>query len=109
VTEAGYFKGNDGLFRPDDSITRQQVASVILLARDLESYNSSDKQEINLNDVDDSHKERVQILADLGITNQYDNYRPRESITRGAFATMFYNLDQKVNELGSEYRLLIVK
>src|SRR5699024_9469169 len=105
VTEAGYFKGKEGLFRPDDSITRQQVASVILLATDLESYDSSEKQEINLDDADNSHKERIQILADLGITNQYDNYRPRESISRGAFATMFYNLEQKVNELGSEYRL----
>jgi len=105
VTEAGYFKGNEGLFRPDDSITRQQVASVILLARDLEGYDSSDKQEINLDDVDDSHKERVQILADLGITNQYEDYRPRESISRGAFSTLLYSLDQKVDELGSQYRL----
>src|SRR5699024_7701521 len=105
VTEAGYFKGDEGLFKPDDSITRQQVASAILLARDLESYESSDQQDINFDDVDDSHKERVQILADLGITNQYDDYRPRESVTRGAFSTMFYQLDQKINELGSQYRL----
>lgn len=105
VTEAGYFKGDEGLFKPDDSITRQQVASAILLARDLESYESSEKQDINLDDVDESHKERVQILADLGITNQYEDYRPRESVTRGAFSTMFYQLDLKIDELGSQYRL----
>src|SRR5699024_7967417 len=36
VTEAGYFKGKDGAFKPNDTITREQVASVLLLARDLE-------------------------------------------------------------------------
>lgn len=105
VTEAGYFKGKDGAFNPEDTITREQVASVLLLARDLEVYDSSDEVEINLDDVNVSHKERVQILANLGVTNQTDDYRPRESISRGAFATMFYNLDQKVDELGSQYRL----
>src|SRR5690625_1080313 len=105
VTEAGYFKGNDGFFHPADTITREQVASVILLARDLEVYDSAEEQEINLDDVSDSHKERVQILADLGITNQHEDYRPRESISRGAFSTMFHKLNIKVDELGSEYRL----
>jgi len=105
VTEAGYFKGNDGYFNPSDTITREQVASVILLARDLEVYDSAEEQEINLDDVSDSHKERVQILADLGITNQHEDYRPRESISRGAFSTMFHKLNIKVDELGSEYRL----
>jgi len=105
VTEVGYFKGNDGYFNPSDTITREQVASVILLARDLEVYDSAEEQEINLDDVSDSHKERVQILADLGITNQHEDYRPRESISRGAFSTMFHKLNIKVDELGSEYRL----
>src|SRR5699024_12041634 len=53
VTEAGYFKGNDGYFNPSDTITRQDRKSVVLLARDLEVYDSSEEQEISLDDVSD--------------------------------------------------------
>lgn len=105
VTEAGYFKGNDGAFNPNKTITREQVASVILLARDLEKYESDDAKDINLDGVSDSHKERVQILADLGITNQFNDYHPRKDVSRGAFASLFNKLDEKVVALGKEYKL----
>ncbi|RYG72941.1 M20/M25/M40 family metallo-hydrolase [Lentibacillus lipolyticus] len=105
VTEAGIFKGNNGSFHPNQSITRQQVASVLLSARDLEEYEAKEDKAIELGNVADSHKQRVQILANLGVTNQYDDFRPGESISRGAFATMYDKLDQKVAALGSEYKL----
>ncbi|MGY0691391.1 M28 family peptidase [Virgibacillus sp. FSP13] len=105
VTEAGIFKGSSGSFHPGKMITREQVASVILLAKDLEEYDSAEVKEIELDNVDASHKERVQILANLGITNQYENYRAQQPISRGAFSTMLYKLGQKVDELGSKYQL----
>lgn len=105
VTEAGIFKGNNGSFLPRKSITRQQVASVLLRAKDLEEYEADETKEIKLGNVDVSHKQNVQILANLEITNQYGDYRPSESISRGAFSTMFYRLGLKIDELGSRYQL----
>ncbi|MGY0691393.1 5'-nucleotidase C-terminal domain-containing protein [Virgibacillus sp. FSP13] len=105
VTKAGIFKGSNGLFAPDEKISREQVASVILLAEDLADYHVIDGKDINLDNVGDSHRERVQILADLGITNQTDDFRPNEDITRGAFATLFYKLMNKADELNDKYQL----
>ncbi|MDY0404710.1 metallophosphoesterase [Virgibacillus sp. 179-BFC.A HS] len=60
--------------------------------RHLEKYDTVDHKKVNLEKVDDSHKEKVQKLADFEATNQYDNFRPNENISRGAFATMFYRI-----------------
>ncbi|TMN21794.1 M20/M25/M40 family metallo-hydrolase [Lentibacillus cibarius] len=105
VTKSGIFKGNGGSFHPNKSITRQQVASVLLTARDLETYDAQEDKNIELSNVADSHKQRVQILANLGVTNQFDDFKPAESISRGAFATMYDTLDQKVKALGKKYEL----
>ncbi|SFD86589.1 5'-nucleotidase/hypothetical protein/2',3'-cyclic-nucleotide 2'-phosphodiesterase / 3'-nucleotidase / 5'-nucleotidase [Lentibacillus persicus] len=105
VTEAGIFTGSDGSFNPGKNITREQVASVILLAQNLANYQVIDEETINLDNVAESHKKRVQILADLGVTNQTDDYRPAEDISRGAFATLFHKLSGIANELGENYEL----
>ncbi|WP_106496170.1 5'-nucleotidase C-terminal domain-containing protein [Lentibacillus sp. Marseille-P4043] len=105
VTETGIFKGSDGSFAPDEKITREQVASVILLAENLADYHAIDGKDINLENVGESHKERVQILADLAITNQTDDFRPHEDITRGAFSTLFYKLMNKADELNDKDQL----
>jgi len=34
--------------------------------------------------------QNVQILADLGITNQIDDFHPNNAVTRGQIATFFY-------------------
>src|SRR5699024_12294698 len=49
---------------------------------------------INLSDVGKSHKEKVQILADLRITNQLEDYFNKEAINRGQFATFLYESDK---------------
>lgn len=91
LTEANIFKGDEhNNFNPYANITRQQMASVLVLAMNLEQYNDGEDVKINLENVSASHKERVQILANLGLTNQYDNYRPDESITRAAVATLVH-------------------
>ncbi|GAA0435256.1 hypothetical protein GCM10008983_09800 [Lentibacillus halophilus] len=105
VTKAGIFQGSGGSFHPNQPITRQQLASVLLTARDLDEYEANESRNIELDNVAPSHKQRVQILADLGVTNQTDDFRPAESISRGAFATMYVTLDQKVQELGSTFEL----
>src|SRR5699024_10093530 len=93
LTEAGVFKGDDGKFRPDDPITREQIASVLVKALDLDEVNA-EEIEINLSNVDPSHQEFVQILANLELTNQLDDYRPAEQITRAASASLIYRAMQ---------------
>lgn len=85
--DAGIFKGNNGKFN-DGSLTREQMASVLVNAYDLKD--TDEQITVNLKNVDASHKESVQILSDLEITNQTDNFHPNETVTRGQFATFLY-------------------
>src|SRR5699024_6769603 len=93
LTEAGVFKGDeDDNFNPEENITRQQMASVLVLAFDLdERFGELEDVEVNLDNVSKSHKDRVQILANLELTNQLEDFRPAEDITRAAFATFVHH------------------
>lgn len=89
VTEAGVFRGDGNAFNPNVSITREQVATILVLAFDLDGQAAEDVS-IYLENVSPSHKENVQILANLGLTNQVTDFRPKEEISRGALATLIY-------------------
>src|SRR5699024_11877629 len=80
LTEAVVFKGyEDDNFNPEENITRQQMASVLVLAFDLdERFGELEDVEVNLDNVSKSHKDRVQILANLELTNQLEDFRPAE-------------------------------
>ncbi|WP_343838378.1 SH3 domain-containing protein [Salinibacillus aidingensis] len=84
----GVFKGNHGVFGPTDKLTRQQMATTIVKAFDLQDNGTNPG--INLKNVYKDHKVNVKILAQYGITNQLDDFRPGETITRGQFATFLY-------------------
>ncbi|RYG72931.1 hypothetical protein EU245_08285 [Lentibacillus lipolyticus] len=88
VGQAGVFTGSNGNYMPDKQLTRQQMASTLVSAFDLES--GGEDVDINLSNVDPSHKDSVQILANLGITSELDDFRPDEAVTRGQFATFLY-------------------
>jgi len=90
VTYAGIFKGNQGKFRPYEPLSRQQMASILVNAFDLSDEEITEDVDIFLDNVSDSHKDSVQTIANLGITNRLDDYRPRENTSRGAFATMLH-------------------
>src|SRR5699024_3748297 len=91
LTEANIFRGDeDGYFSPTANITRQQMASVLVLSMNLSSYDKGEDVEVNLDNVTESHQDRVQILANLGLTNQLEDFRPAENITRGAIATLIH-------------------
>lgn len=90
--KAGIFKGNEGKFLPQEELTRQQMATTLVNAYDLEA--NSANVSINLKNVSATHKDNVQILADLKITNQLDDFRPKEAITRAQFATFLYESDK---------------
>ncbi|SFL80567.1 5'-nucleotidase C-terminal domain-containing protein [Salibacterium qingdaonense] len=103
VTQAGIFSGNEeGEFHPSASITRQQTASVLVPALSLRELDGeSDEVDVNLDNVHASHDENVQTLADLELTTQLDDFRPGESVSRGAFSTFVHRAqDLKEQESG---------
>ncbi|MGY0691389.1 alkaline phosphatase [Virgibacillus sp. FSP13] len=88
VGKAGVFNGSNGNFLPEKDLTREQMATTLVNAFDLESNGKN--VDVNLDNVSDSHKANVQILADLGITNQLEDFHPKDAVTRGQFATFLY-------------------
>src|SRR5690625_435335 len=92
VGKAGIFKGEKGMFRPYEEMSRQQMATTIVHALGLEE--KSTHKNINLDNVSETHQKNVQILADHGITNQLKDFRPYETVSRGQFATFLYKAYQ---------------
>lgn len=84
IAKADIMTGDGGKFNPHEKLTREQMASVLARGFDL---SGGTKADINLSNVDKSHKENVQKLANLGITNQLDNFRPGEYTTRSQFVS----------------------
>lgn len=50
---------------------------------------------IRLDNVSASHKRNVSLLAQHGVTNQLNDFRPGETVTRGQFATFVYEAMQE--------------
>jgi len=40
--------------------------------------------------VSPTHRESVQILADYGLTDQLEDFRPKAPVTRGQFSSFLY-------------------
>lgn len=88
VTAAGIFKGTqDGTFARYSNITRQQMATALVEAFNLADYDTGHDVDVNLDRVSESHAKNVQILANLGITNQLEDFGAYEDISRAAFST----------------------
>ncbi|SFD86529.1 S-layer homology domain-containing protein [Lentibacillus persicus] len=87
VTEAGIFHGDNGKFHTYTNITREQMATVLVKAFNLDKI---DADEVPLTDknISDSHRANVQVLANLNITNQTDDFQAYDNILRQQFATM---------------------
>ncbi|MBM7570437.1 S-layer homology domain-containing protein [Aquibacillus albus] len=79
------FSGAGGKFMPIKNMTREQMATTMVKALDLQDNGNS--VDVNLANVDASHKDNVKIFAQYGITNQLDDFRPKEAVKRGQFAT----------------------
>ncbi|TRM10636.1 SH3 domain-containing protein [Lentibacillus cibarius] len=82
------FAGSGGLFLPNDEMTREQMATTLVGAFGLEDNGTNPG--IHLDNVGQSHRENVKILAQHDITNQFDDFRPKEAVKRGQFATFLY-------------------
>lgn len=90
VTYAGIFNGHKNKFMPHKALSREELATILDTTFHLSEHDVDKQVHINLDNVNPSHKKSVQTLANLGFTNQLDDYRPQEATTRGSYATMLY-------------------
>ncbi|MFC7747093.1 immunoglobulin-like domain-containing protein [Lentibacillus kimchii] len=96
VTEAGIFQGENGHFDEYGTISREQMATVLVEAYDLDKYDNGDDVDLNTDGIDASHVGNVQILANLGITNQTDGFDARGALYRDQFATFMYEMQKMI-------------
>lgn len=93
LQQAGIVSGDQqGRFRPDDHLTRAQLAKMIVLAYGLEM-----KAEPELSDVPDTDLGRfVRIAASNGIMTGYEDgtFRPNQPVKRDQAAVMIYRAMQ---------------
>jgi hypothetical protein len=85
VAAAGITQGyDDGTFRPNQAVTRAQMATFLTRALDLEP---ADTQAFG--DVSGVHAPGVAAVAAAGITQGYDDgtFRPNQAVTRAQMAT----------------------
>lgn len=89
VTEAGIFKGDNETreFGETKYISREQMASVLVRAFDLENVDYDKEATINLDRTSAAHRDAIQILANLGITKNLEDYDAYSEITRAAFSS----------------------
>src|SRR5699024_824894 len=92
VGKAGIFKGEKGMFRPYEEMSRQQMATTIVHALGLEE--KSTHKNINLDNVSETHQKNVQILADHVISYQLKDFRSYEIVSIGQYATFIYKAYQ---------------
>lgn len=92
VSSAKVFEGQKGQFNLWKNMTREQMASVLVRAYDLEKLNTGKDVKMNISKVSSTHKKNVQILGNLGLTNEVGDadFRPFEAISRAQFASFIY-------------------
>lgn len=107
VTAAGIFgqfgvdsKGNKikGKFNSWSNINREQMASVLVRAYNLEELDTGKNVKINLKNVSPTHQGNVQTLANLGITIATDDFKPLNNVTRAQFSAFLYRSINKAEE-----------
>jgi len=91
LQRAGIVDGSNGEFRPNASITRAEMAKVMVMAFGLTSEGRS-----SFKDVAPSHwaSEYISVLADnnIALGDENGNYRPNEYLTRAEFAALMYRV-----------------
>lgn len=110
MTTMGYINGSDGMYKPNDSITRAEFVSLMVRISNLKLTNSSNT---TLKDVKstDWFAEDVKAAIENGVIKGYDDgtFRPNESITREEIASIISNklseklTDDEIKEVLSSY------
>ncbi|MBU8908723.1 M14 family metallopeptidase [Desertibacillus haloalkaliphilus] len=91
VKEAGVFSGHyNGTFGASEGLTREQMATVLVNAFDLEAT-GDDVTFTDASAIASYHQDDVKVLAQHGITTESE-YRPTDSVTRAEFAAFLYRV-----------------
>ena len=90
-----YLKGyTDGCFRPKKEITRAEAA--VIIAKFIDTDDLTNIRSINFPDVTDKHwaKEAIDLVTRAGLFKGYPDgsFKPDETIKRGEFAAVIFNL-----------------
>lgn len=97
TTVTGVFRGkDDGTFDPWSNMTREQMA--IVLGRVLKNYDTKENKRVNFDGISEEAKKHVQIIANLGVTTEVDNFRPHENVTRAQFAAFAFRTLTVIDE-----------
>ncbi|MCM3087230.1 S-layer homology domain-containing protein [Bhargavaea ginsengi] len=85
VKNEGIFVGSNNNLMPTAPMQRQQIATVLVRAFDLQDKEGTPEL-TDLDKADSSHAKSVEIFAENGVTNQ-TTFRPAETTNRGQFAS----------------------
>lgn len=100
MTTMGYINGDNGMFRPTDSITRAEFVSLMVRILDLKTSNSLKSTFIDVKSTDWFAEDLVAAI-ESGIIKGYDDgtFRPNENIKRQEIASIISNkLGEKLAE-----------
>ncbi|MGY4688641.1 S-layer homology domain-containing protein [Salibacterium sp. K-3] len=89
VKEAGLIGGkeNNTIFAPDQNLSREQMASILVRAFHLEPQQNTGGTLSDLDQASNTHRDSIETLAGHHITKTPDNlFHPRDSVTRAQFA-----------------------
>lgn len=97
LTSAGVLSGySDGSFRPEETVTREQFASVIYRYLQHNEMAEADEKVADYadeNTIDPAYRTAIQVLHSKNLMVPADNYfRPKEGITRADAAQALYQL-----------------
>lgn len=97
TTVTGVFHGKKATtFDSWSNINREQMA--IVLGTILEKYNTTENVVVNFDNIGTEARKYVQIIANLGVTTELDDYRPYEKVTRAQFAAFAYRTLTVIDE-----------
>lgn len=85
VKNEGIFTGSNNNLMPTNPMQRQQIATVLVRAFDLQDKEGTPEL-TDLDKASASHAKAVEIFAENGVTNQ-TTFRPAETTNRGQFAS----------------------
>jgi len=97
AVQAGILQGDGGKLRPEDSITREEMAKIILAAYRQAGGETAEGEAIAFTDenqISDWAKESVQQAGKLGLIRGFETgeFRPRENAQREQAMVMIYRL-----------------
>ncbi|WP_227394401.1 S-layer homology domain-containing protein [Jeotgalibacillus aurantiacus] len=86
VKEAGIFVGSNNNVRPSDTISRQEMATVLVRTFGLEDLENVESDVTDLDAAFEVHRENINILRENEVTTQTE-FDPRDNTLRGQFAS----------------------